>query len=158
MDVVVGGLAEVIVPCADREEGLGGSEADEVVDFPLKIPKALPGGDGDGDDDLGGTLGLDGVDGDRHGGAGGKAVVGDDHGSAGELWWRTVAAVEGLAAAELLLLVGGDAIDGFVGQPEVMDDVFVQEAHAAGGDGAHGELRLSGDTELSDDESVEIEV
>src|SRR5450759_4748752 len=90
-----------------------------------------------------------------HGSARGGAVVDDDDGFSGDDWEWTGSAKRRLATPELELLGDDDPLDRFWPNTEVADDVGVEHARPAAGDGAEGELFVTGHAELAHDEDVE---
>ncbi len=96
-------------------------------------------------------------DGGEHGRAGRKTVVHEDHGAAAQVGRWAVGAVEALTPLEFGQLGGGDGFDGVFPQTEVVDDLAVQHANAAAGNGAHREFFVAGDAEFADDKHVQRE-
>ena len=66
-----------------------------------------------------------------------------------------VAAIRVFPPFELALLAFGHGIDHIAGNAEGIDDVAIDQADAAGGDGTHGELFVPGHAELAHDVDVE---
>jgi len=64
---------------------------------------------------------------------------------------RLVAAIRALAALELAQLFGLDRLHRFLRERDCLDDLAVQDQHAAGGDRAEGVLLVSGHAELADE-------
>ena len=96
-----------------------------------------------------------GDDGGFHRSARGQPVVHEDHGAIAD-GQRSAASAEELDAPVELEALSRDGLpDERVRDADGGDEVVVQDLDVPLGDGAHGELRLTGDAELADDEHVE---
>ncbi len=156
-DLVVGGLAKVLVEEADGSEGLGGMDAENLVAFAPEIVASGRCGDRDGDDDLT-RDGSKSADGGAHGGSGGKAVVDEDDGFAFDGARRLAGAVLLLAALEFKTLALDGLVDCGGGDVELVNDVVIEDAGSVTSERAHGEFFVAGSPEFADEKDVEGKV
>ena len=74
-DFVIGGLGKVCIPLADPAKISRGFKGKKIIDKRTQAGAGFTGGDGDGDDDLPGTLGSESSHCGAQGGPGGDAVI-----------------------------------------------------------------------------------
>jgi hypothetical protein len=157
-DLVVAYGGEVIIPETDGVEGFGLDGADEFVDGGGERGAGFGRADGNGDGDVGRVDALQREHGDAEAVAGGEAVIDEDEAAMGEIGWRSVAAVEGFAAAEFGGFARDDVVDDVFGDAVGGDEGIVEELHAAAGDGADGEFGIGRVADFADEEDVEGQI
>jgi hypothetical protein len=106
-------------------------------------------------DDTGRLVLTQRADGGFHSRPGCEAIIDDNDDTVGELQRWTVAAIEALAPLELETLARSYLINDGTGDAQLANDRFAHHAHVPDGDGAHRELRLARNTELTHEEHVE---
>ncbi len=153
--VVVRQLAEVLVPEPDRVERLGRDHRDDLVGLTPELCKRVQRRRRYRDDDQLRPLSPDGGHSRPHRRAGRETVVDEHHHLARKLGRRAVAAIRALAALELGELPLGDPVDDVVAEPQLANQLVVQDARPAGRNRPHRQLRLAGVAELADEEDVE---
>src|SRR5688572_25903602 len=98
---------------------------------------------------------ANGLYGRAHRRTGGEPVVNEDHGLAEEFERRAPVPVERLAPGQFIFFFGDHESDVRGASPQVLDQLVIEHANAAAGDGAHRELAVSWHTKLADYEHVE---
>jgi len=152
----IGGLRKIVVPDADGLKRLGCLGANDLVDMFAKLGAGGRRSYRDSDNDALGLLRADGAGGGEHGGAGGQAIVYQNHVAMSDGEGRASLAIETFAALDFAALAPGNTLDESGRNPELFDEGIVQDADLPAGDGAHGEFFVSWDSELPDEENVEI--
>ena len=154
-DLPVGGLREVRVELADREEVRRCVQTDDLVGgTPERLSYARR-THRHREDDAGGTL----RPGDLTGGAGRRtgrdAVVDHDHRAPGQRGGGPVTAEPARATLELGALAVLDLRELLLAYQCLANHPLVHDPHTALADSAHAELRLERDAELADDNHIE---
>ena len=67
--------------------------------------------------------------------------------------WQT-GAIHFFASLKLGQLFRTDGIHHFIGNPQRIDDLTIEHAHATGGDCAHGQFRMAGQAELANNKHI----
>ena len=83
-----------------------------------------------------------------------QAVVHQHDSATAEFGGLSATTVRPLPPCELRLFPLGDGVDDLRRNPQVCDDVLVEDSNAAGGDRTHRQLFVAGDTELAHDERI----
>jgi hypothetical protein len=154
-DLLVRSLREIPVPETYGPEVRGRLQADELVHLRAEQLGRLGGAHWRGEDEAPRFQAAEGLyrGPGRH--AGREAVVHQDHGSSPNLGFGKVAPEEAHPAPHLRRFSLGDPLDVILWNTEPPDDVLVEDAHAARGDGADAELGLTGRPQLARDEGFE---
>ena len=63
-----------------------------------------------------------------------------------------------MATAQLLFLYSGHPVDGLLVDVEMIHYLVVEDAHTAGGNGAHGQFLALGDAQLAHQEEIQRRV
>src|SRR5438445_775911 len=155
LDLGVRRLREARVPRAEREKRFRRPCADNLVRVLAQRLARFGRRDGNSDDDLRRFLHAQRFDGSAHRRAGRYAVIHEDDRLTFDGMSRPGAAIQPLAAVELLLLVRRNLCDRFRRNSERLHDLFVQNLNSAARDRTHRQLGLRGKSELADDEDVE---
>ena len=158
MHLTVGELVEVIVPRADRDQVGGGDDGDKFVHVWPQFGGHGLLHDRHGQDERGRLLRAHHRDRGAYGGAGGDAVVHQNDGAVADGGCGASVAVYAFAAIEFGLLHCGRFVDHGLRDPQAHHDIVVEHAHAAGTDGAHGELFVPGHAQFARVEQIERRV
>ncbi len=152
--LVVAGLAEIVVPAADRAELRRRRRAYHVVGQLLHLGAAFRRRDRNRHHDARRLHLPQRLDRDLHGGAGGEAVVDQDGGLAAHIRHGSVT-IEPLAPRQLLLLARNARLDRLRRKAQPLDQGVVQHLRAAGRDRAHRQLLVAGGADLAHQEHIE---
>lgn len=155
MDFVIGGLVEVVVPESDRLKWFRRFGAYDLID---DVPKRIAyfwSGDGNCHDDLRWPFFSERGNTRSHRRAGRQTVVDEDDGSARQIGEATIAPILTFAPFELGLLHRCNTLYVLVAHTRDANEVLVEHAHATTGKGAHGQLFVPREAELSNDEDIE---
>src|SRR5829696_8374509 len=154
-DLCVGGLVEVLVPEAYGPEVGRRGQAQQFVHLGCEELRRLGSAHGCGQDQAPWLPQFEGFHGGPGRHAGGEAVVDQDDGPAADFQLGPPAPEKAQPPVHLGDLLGRDPLYVLIGDTETPDDLGVQDAHAAGGNGPDAELRLAWGPELARDEHVE---
>jgi hypothetical protein len=94
-------------------------------------------------------------DGGAHRGPGGEAVIDKNDGPAAQIRRPASAPEEALMSRQFLLLLCRNGIDDTVRDAHTLDDLVVEQAHAAARDSPHRQLLIAGDAEFAHEKDVE---
>src|SRR5215218_5656087 len=154
-DLFVRGLGEVPVPETYRPEVRRRLQADELVHLGAEQLGRLGGAHGRGEDEAPGFSLAERRNRSPGRHAGREAVVHQDHGSAPDVGLGPLAPEVAQPALHLRRLPLRDSLQVIVGDAEAPHDVLVEDANAAGGDGADAELGLPRRPQLARDEHLQ---
>lgn len=154
-DFRVARLVEYLIPESDGVEWLGRLRADDLVSNGAQPLTALDGPHRRGHDDPRRMMLAKREHGRFHRRSGRETIVDDDGRFALERDFRTTDVVGLVAPFELAAFTLRDLFDELRRNSKIVDGVVVEHLHAARGDGADREFRISGGAELSDQEHVE---
>ena len=99
-NLLVAGLRKIIIPLADRLEGIWFHQHNHIVRLIAQTVDGVARGDGGCDHDPLRTLVAEQSDGRRHGGAGGDAIIHDDDRASRDLRHGSAVAIEFLPAGD----------------------------------------------------------
>ena len=139
---------------ADGEKRFRCDGADDVIDLRSQLFAGLGRCGRDCDDDSGGLQLSQRPDGRAHRGSGRQTVIHQDHGPTTNIGGWTTAAVKALAPCQFLLFLCRHRIDHVARDVQLLHDLIVEDAHAAGSDRAHRQLLVTGNTQLAYDKDV----
>jgi hypothetical protein len=154
-DLVVGGLGEVLVELADREERVRCLQRDELVGSVGQARGPLRWGDGYGQHHPSGPVGAGDLTGRTRGRPGGDAVIDDHRDAALEAVAGPVAPEPLGPTFELGPLAGLDPGQLGLGHTREADHLVVDDPHAVLADRAHAQLGLERHTELADHDHIQ---
>ena len=136
-------------------KGFRGGNAGDLIDKTLEFLVRLSRRDRHSDDHSRRMLRSNRFGSRSHRCTGGKAVVHQHDRSAGEIQRRLFTAKRGFLPGDLDGLHGGDPIQICLRHAQFPDDAIVDDANAAGRDGAHGEFGMAGHAKLADQEHIQ---
>jgi len=157
-DLGVGRLGKIVVRLPDGFEVYRSVGADDLVGFLLESCARFRRPNGDGDHDAPRPPLAESDRRCPHARSGGDAIVHEDHGASAYIERRAITAVETLAALQLTTLSGRHRLHDRLRQTQGSHEVMVDDAHAARGKGAHGELLVPGKSQLAHHEDIERRV
>src|SRR3989338_3123289 len=152
---LVGRLAEFEVPETDGLKIRGCLGADDLIGLGLERRAGRGRTHGHGDRDVPGPRTPDGPHGRHHRGPRRQAVIDEDHRLPLHLKRRPVPAVEHLPAPDLLGFQPDRALNVRGLDAQILHDPLIHYPHAAGRDGAHGQLFVPRHAELPYDQHVQ---
>src|SRR5207249_7283983 len=96
-----------------------------------------------------------GQDGSAHGSAGRQAIVDQDDRASMHVKRRAATTIVQRTPVQFLLLLGRYGVDDCEGNLQEAHNVFVENTHSTGGDGAHGQFLVSGDSQFTYQKDIE---
>ena len=151
----VGDLREMPVPETDGNKGIGRQGAQRFVHLQFKFVAYFGCGNRDGHHETCRMQFAQSGYGSAHGRARGQAIVYQDDRSTTQDRWGTAIAIQLFSSLKFPLFVPGNGIDDFVRNPQSIYHIGVQHAHTTGSDGPHGQLWMTGGTQLAHHKNVQ---
>lgn len=148
-------LREVVVPQTDSVERLRRDRADHFLDLVPELIACFGSRCWNSDDDPCRLLLSERLRGGSHRRSGRQAVVDENDSASTDIGWLRIAAIQSLAALELILLADDGAIDRALRYPERANDVVIDDTNSAAADCPHRKLLVSGNAELTNEKDVE---
>lgn len=158
-NLAVTGLTEIAIKIADRGERRRRVEADDIIHHGGQLAHGIPCGHRNRDHGLSGSQCLHGLRGGSHRRPGCHAVVHQYDVPILEGGKRPVTTIKTLAPVELRQFALGNLGNGlFIERRPHVDEIFIQDANPAKGDGTDRKFRLHRGAEFTDDDDIQLRI
>jgi hypothetical protein len=158
LDLVIGGLGEILIPQAYRQKGFRRVGTDDLVDIPAKFITSLCGGHRNRHDDALRLLPLERLGGRFHAGTGGQAIVDQKDRAMTNGPRRPTSPVQLLSAFQLAFLAGCDLIDESARELQFGHEGFIEYPDTSARQSPNRQFLLTWQSELPHQENIQFGV